>query len=300
MLNHYIINGFVEFHPAESTLRNLNDPEKVVVLNSPAGRCLLLLIKRSDQIVTQHEFMEIVWEQNGMLVTPNTFYQNVSILRKGLKKVGLDEGLVVTIPRVGLTLASGTQIKKRYSETLVETSEEEPPFTGGNAQEKAIHEENGCGQYSGMKPSERSATKPVMTLTAQSSQISSLQHAFQYRFPYACQWVMGITAMILFVVGMSLALTMDNTTGYFHEYPLLGNVGQCHVFIDDKNVLPDEKSRTLSLIENFKKSCGDFPWIYVTHYYMLPRVSIIRCNKKMDDPNTCVSEYYFKGLKNVD
>ncbi|MDQ1215027.1 DNA-binding winged helix-turn-helix (wHTH) protein [Pantoea anthophila] len=53
MHNHYIINGIIEFHPAASTLRNLNDPEKVVVLNSPAGRCLLLLITRNDTIVTQ-------------------------------------------------------------------------------------------------------------------------------------------------------------------------------------------------------------------------------------------------------
>ena len=90
MHKYYIINGIVEFHPAASTLRDLNNPEQVVVLNSPAGRCLLLLIERAGSIVTQQECMDIVWQRRGMMVSPNTYYQNISILRKGLKKAGFE------------------------------------------------------------------------------------------------------------------------------------------------------------------------------------------------------------------
>lgn len=122
MHNHYIINGTVEFHPATSTLRDLNNHDNVIILNSPASRCLLLLIERIGSIVTQQEFLDIVWTKCGMQVSTNTFYQNISILRKGLKKMGLDEELVVTISRVGLTLASGVYIKKLTSEQQVETS----------------------------------------------------------------------------------------------------------------------------------------------------------------------------------
>ena len=104
MHKHYIINGLVEFHPAASTLRDLNNPDRVVVLNSPAGRCLLLLIERVGSVVTQQECMAIVWQRRGMLVSPNTYYQNISILRKGLKKAGFETDPIVTIPRIGLTL----------------------------------------------------------------------------------------------------------------------------------------------------------------------------------------------------
>ncbi len=38
MHNHYIINERIEFYPATSLLRELNNPENVVVLNSPASR----------------------------------------------------------------------------------------------------------------------------------------------------------------------------------------------------------------------------------------------------------------------
>lgn len=113
MHKHYIINNIVEFHPAASTLRDINNPDRVVVLNSPAGRCLLLLIDRAGSIVTQQEFLDIVWQSRGMLVSSNTYYQNISILRKGLKKIGFETDPIVTIPRIGLTLASDTQITVR-------------------------------------------------------------------------------------------------------------------------------------------------------------------------------------------
>ena len=110
MHKYYIINDIVEFHPATSTLRNLKNPDQEVVLNSPAGRCLLLLIERAGTIVTQQECMDIVWQSRGMIVSSNTFYQNIFILRKGLKKIAFDTDPIVTIPRIGLTLASDIKI----------------------------------------------------------------------------------------------------------------------------------------------------------------------------------------------
>lgn len=125
MHKHYIINNIVEFHPAASTLRDINNPDRVVVLNSPAGRCLLLLIDRAGSIVTQQEFLDIVWQSRGMLVSSNTYYQNISILRKGLKKIGFETDPIVTIPRIGLTLASDTQITVRESSPVAPQPAEE-------------------------------------------------------------------------------------------------------------------------------------------------------------------------------
>lgn len=120
MHNYYIFNGIVEFHPANSTLRHLENQQNIVVLNSPAGRCLLLLIKNKGKVVSQEEFMEEVWLKHGILVSPNTYYQNISILRKGLKKIGFDEEIVVTISRMGLTLSSDIVIEKKETEQPLE------------------------------------------------------------------------------------------------------------------------------------------------------------------------------------
>ncbi|WPM85044.1 hypothetical protein QNH14_00545 [Apirhabdus apintestini] len=55
--------------------------------------------------------MDEVWKKSKVLVSSNTFYQNISILRKGLKRIGIEEDIIVTIPRVGLTLDSQCQIR---------------------------------------------------------------------------------------------------------------------------------------------------------------------------------------------
>ncbi|WP_253260580.1 winged helix-turn-helix domain-containing protein [Serratia plymuthica] len=124
MHNYYIINGVVEFHPAVGTLRDLKEPGHVIVLNSPASRCFLLLIENVKTIVPQQEFMDVVWKMRGMQVSPNTYYQNISILRKGLSNIGLADDVIVTIPRIGLTLASNIQIKKLTSENRVHVNPE--------------------------------------------------------------------------------------------------------------------------------------------------------------------------------
>lgn len=300
MHNHYIINGFIEFHPAASTLRNLNDSENVIVLNSPAGRCLLLLITRNGTIVTQQEFMDIVWEKNGMLVSPNTFYQNISILRKGLKKVGLSEDLVVTIPRVGLTLASGTDITKRSSEKLVTISHENAHFMDENFPEQEQHYQESLPRLPDADKVERLATIAETPLADEPAKTLPPARAAQRKPHHLSLWAMGLASMILLILIVNLNNTRDSTHLYFSQYLFLANAGGCHIYIADKNVTPDDRIKTLSLVERLKTSCSNYPWVYITHYFMLPRISIIRCNKQMSEPNTCISEYYFRGLKQGD
>jgi DNA-binding winged helix-turn-helix (wHTH) protein len=46
-------------------------------------------------------------------VAENTFYQNISILRKSLRLVGLTDDIIVTIRRKGFSLAEGIIIERR-------------------------------------------------------------------------------------------------------------------------------------------------------------------------------------------
>lgn len=300
MHNHYIINGLIEFHPAASTLRNLNDPENMVVLNSPAGRCLLLLITRNDTIVTQQEFMDIVWEKNGMMVSPNTFYQNISILRKGLKKVGLTEDPVVTIPRVGLTLASGTEIKKRSSEKLIVISHENAHFMDENSLAQEQHYQNSLTRLPDSGQSEAQEELPEAQLASEPAETVSPANTLQKNSASLSLWATALVAIILLIVIVSLNIKRDNSHLYFSQYFLLANTSGCHIYIADKNATPDDRIKTLPLVEKSTISCSSYPWVYVTHYFMLPRISVIRCNKQMSEPNTCISEYYFRGLKQGD
>ncbi|WP_433977665.1 winged helix-turn-helix domain-containing protein [Erwinia sp. E_sp_B01_9] len=55
-------------------------------MNTPASRCFMLLIQKRGKVVTREEFLQHVWIENGAFVSQNTYYQNISILRRTLKK----------------------------------------------------------------------------------------------------------------------------------------------------------------------------------------------------------------------
>ncbi|AKJ41379.1 winged helix-turn-helix domain-containing protein [Pragia fontium] len=106
----YLINNTILFYPERSLLVSRDDSSSAVTLNMPASMCFLLLIERQNGVVTQREFFKEVWENHGSYVTANTFYQNISILRKGLKAVGLQEELIKTVPKIGLTLSKSVSV----------------------------------------------------------------------------------------------------------------------------------------------------------------------------------------------
>lgn len=81
-------------------------------LNTPASRCFMLLIQKRGKVVTREEFLQHVWIENGAFVSQNTYYQNISILRRTLKKAGIKEDIIITVPHQGLTLALDVSIEK--------------------------------------------------------------------------------------------------------------------------------------------------------------------------------------------
>lgn len=122
MNNYYIIDNKVRFCPLENKLERLDKEDEAVFINSPASRCFLMLLSQQGKVVSQQTFMDEVWQKRGVFVAPNTYYQNISILRKGLKKAGFDNNIVVTVPRIGLTLARNIDIRVVSAEEKPEDS----------------------------------------------------------------------------------------------------------------------------------------------------------------------------------
>ncbi|WP_428944998.1 winged helix-turn-helix domain-containing protein [Pantoea sp. FN060301] len=110
MKRKYIINKNICFDPLLKKLTRM-DTNASVIINYPAALCFLKLIKNPGEIIRQEEFMDEVWHKNGRYVSSNTFYQNISILRKALKKIGLGENMLITIPRKGLILTENMTIE---------------------------------------------------------------------------------------------------------------------------------------------------------------------------------------------
>ena len=289
MHKHYVINGAVEFHPATSKLRDLNKPEQVVVLNSPAGRCLLLLIERAGTIVTQQEFMDIVWQQRGMLVSPNTYYQNISILRKGLKRIGFTDDPIVTIPRIGLTLASDTQIQIH-----------EMPCTSPAKAIDDVSEDNSSLLMTELVPEPHSAElhNPCDTDVMASTPLNIVRCSNQTASVVNDHrlWLLLITllAAVLFA-GMSIMSSQAaRDDRYFDHYRLALTADGCRFFLSTDIQTNSDRDEALSYGKRFTASCKTYPWVYINRFSRLPRASVIRCDRAMTEPNRCISDYFIE------
>lgn len=112
----FLLNGTVIFSPERNVLHAKSDETKRIALSNPATRCLYLLIQQQGQVIERDYFFEHVWFINGAQVTNNTFYQNISLLRRAFKELGLNEELIVTVPKVGIRLERQLNVVEQEAE----------------------------------------------------------------------------------------------------------------------------------------------------------------------------------------
>lgn len=100
----FILCGDIVYNPDIHCISKCNDTESRVMLALPASQCFLLLLKNRGEVVSHADFYSTVWEARGASVSPNTLYQNISILRKSLSAFGLPDDFIKTIPKRGFTI----------------------------------------------------------------------------------------------------------------------------------------------------------------------------------------------------
>lgn len=110
LFNGCIINQEVMFNANMNELRSLAGNGECVSLNAPTARCLLLLLQNKGKVISRDEFLASVWETRGVVVSQNTFYQNISLLRKSLVRAGLSEDIIITVRQKGFSIAPATMI----------------------------------------------------------------------------------------------------------------------------------------------------------------------------------------------
>jgi DNA-binding winged helix-turn-helix (wHTH) protein len=127
---YYPIGDNVEFWPEENLLYSRANGERITLFIA-ASRCLQLLLSQQGELVPQRDLFEVGWQKNGLEVSNNTFYQNILMLRKGLKLAGYEQAVIKTVPRQGLTVPSAVPVAKIYATSAEAPSivEESQPLT---------------------------------------------------------------------------------------------------------------------------------------------------------------------------
>ncbi|ELI7922725.1 winged helix-turn-helix domain-containing protein [Yersinia enterocolitica] len=111
----YIINKLAIFYPAERTICSLLK-ENRIKLNAPTSQLLEAFIMKAGITITQDELYSVAWGDNGSNVTPNTLYQNISLLRRALQDSGIKGDPLTTVRGQGFIFNVSTILEQETTE----------------------------------------------------------------------------------------------------------------------------------------------------------------------------------------
>ncbi|WP_447883091.1 winged helix-turn-helix domain-containing protein [Serratia fonticola] len=193
---YYLIGDSVEFWPEENLLYSRVNGEKITLFIA-ASRCLQLLLSQQGELVPQRNLFEAGWQKNGLEVSNNTFYQNILMLRKGLKLAGYEQAVIKTVPRQGLTIPSMVPVARII-----------PEMSTASAEEISIAaEENQPSTPS--KVDKKASSRP--------------------------RHVWAILLSLSFGIGIVLlaAWNSSENKNFFSNFNFVGNIEQCSVYLDN-------------------------------------------------------------------
>lgn len=211
-----------------------------------------------------------------------------------MKEIGFTSDPITTIPRIGLTLALDTQIQAMES-TDPTASDNDDGQAADEAVLSASYEELNKAD-SGHASSPQETVESVADIPASAPNIPAplyLQKRDVGRFSKLF-FLITILIFSILLTDLKVIVTHFQDQRYFENYQLTVNTNGCHLFLNKDIHNTDERKKALNYGVQFKSDCQKFPWVYISRYAMLPRASVIRCNKPMSSPNYCISNYFIE------
>lgn len=255
----YKIEETIHFYPDQHTLKNVTSGETVTLL-STAAECFKILIDEQGKIVSRKDMKEQVWGRRGVVVSSNTFYQNMLNLRRGLEKAGAGSHLISTHYGKGVSIDAGIKITLIVCDTSPSGKEiHEPPEADSEMVMKDIH----ISVDTSKKKSENFLSLPI---------VNSI--------------LFLLCIVMLFV---SKDLKRDN---YFSEYTRTAfKVKNCSVYTDPTRM---DENELQQFLKHNTPDCEEGETLYLSSVYPVQRMSVIRCTGSFLPGDECESDYYLE------
>lgn len=270
----YLIEGVIKFNPQDNSLISIETGERRTLL-AAAASCLHLLLQYQGNLVTKKALFEAGWENDGLYVTDNTFYQNILILRRSFISLGFEKTLIITLTRKGLMIPADIDVQKLSEPSF--SNEVEEVKIDINVTEVASIDNKVKGEVvvNGNNNLHKKGHASVIPFVF-FRRLSSLLVA------------VGITIAVFHIIFFSSV-----EKNYFSDYKLLGYIDGCTIFINNQQEGLKDYAR---FTEKNPLTCGDKKYIYLTFHPVKRRVSAIRCLKPLLNNPTmqCSSDYYFE------
>lgn len=261
-LNNILLEQKVVYDPSTHSLYKINDINNQVALAIPASRCFFSLLEHQGKVVSHADLLQFVWGSRGMMVSPNTLYQNMSILRKTLGSLEISDEIIKTVPKRGFIIPSGFPVQFDFQPDndthcrSVNMSE----YDDSAADEAPVNDE---------------------------LKASSNSHRYFFASIFLC---------VFFLAYLITNLLSERGIPQYiaPEYSKLTNIQDCYVYRNNSEKNDRFFKRFLS---EQKVQCGKEKWWYLTNYPPSPQVSFLRCSNNLsgkvaDKHLLCISDFY--------
>lgn len=275
----YVINDTVLYIPDEHRLKPLGRRGKETLLNTPVNRCLLLLLKNPGDIVRQETLLTEVWEKNGQYVTMNTLYQNVLLLRRGMREAGIIVSAIRTIPKIGVKFVGKVQLVEEEDNnhvvSKVNISDQDIPVKREIKQDpETMNVDTTLESVSD--------DEIVSENVNRGSWINWLKENREIRF--------FLPAAILILFASLFTIGPAESVLFFDTHDKISELGQCSVYTDrgDKSMNSDEIK---SFMADRELKCNTEEFLYITRVPRTGNVRIFFCRTAFDGDIDCSTRF---------
>lgn len=323
----YHIDNKVEFDPQKCLLRSVN-ADTTFTLLAASSECFLILLMNHGRLVNKSKLFYQGWEKYGLHVSDNTFYQNILVLRKGLKACGIDYEVIRTLPRKGLIIPDTIHV----SQITMPSAENSPPLSAAVDLQQAIENDALSGtanteavlKAAAPLQAEILSALPEHTRTTEAARTYNCHEGehlnppthfsdslrddekgqdrkksiiftvptllTRYRVISLLLLVLCATSFLYFIYSINSV-----SDSYFSHYIKKNMANGCNVYIS-ANTLP-----ALNIDEFLSKKgigCEHNETIYVSTHEFIARKSVLKCSKPFGSDskeNPCISYYILDG-----
>ncbi|WP_411755438.1 winged helix-turn-helix domain-containing protein [Serratia sp. (in: enterobacteria)] len=248
----YRFNDRVLFDDDSGTLGPSDFSDEPTPISNPAKRLLLLLIANYGQPVEREVIFKKVWDDYGMISSNNNLNQCVSKLRRVLKVMGIDDEVIVTVPKMGFMLRREIQ---------VEISQEDDGHFTPLVPAQTVGDEAYLPVESGLEEETVAETDDDLAIVTEPDQEPDIPTSAEIVTPANKKrigWgLIAAVAGLVFLLG--IASTMYATNSLARQEVFLGRAGSCKVFMSTstQSGVPSTSLNQdmLSYVEQRKAEC---------------------------------------------
>lgn len=270
-MKYYLINERVFFDPVTNRLWGVDSPENSVSLFVPASQCFAILLREPDKVFSQRVFFEEVWEKNGLYASANTLYQNIAMLRKSLKNLGIEVDVIITIPRQGLKFSG--QVRITENDSSVEKFEDST---------YVIHDEEHSNEVSSLN------VKKINPEDRHSSS-TTYNNSYSINRLWVIIFLLVLATLTTCFVGWNVKNILVPDDSIFNKYNYIGDVSNCHLYSTHKGV-EDSKQKFNEWLTRSGLTCSFKTTAYITLDDNIHATSVIKCDRDIRDINAdCIT-----------